>query len=206
MLGLIASALFYLVKRTITLYTKVKRAEYEVYIDTSGIAENPPKFVELMEGKTINIRLETEYLCINQVSFNKGLGVIDKIVYLFNILVKQMSKQSETRTEELKGSVLKMQTYNAIVNQIYLLGKPFAKNKRRFKKELFKKSKDDFQFLLTICQEVIDFWSHVGKQAALLSKGKTLRETYGENVTASLLSTGLDGKIEIKPRYAYSTN
>lgn len=205
-LGLIALALWLMMYRCIQYFYKIKNAEYEVYIDTTGISQNPPRFIELMEGKTINIKFDKYYVCINQVSFLKGMSALDNIQYLYSELVKLMDKKTETETEHMRLNIRKMKTYSAIVGQIYELSKRFVKNKGKYRKELFKKSQEDFEFILNVCAEVIDYWSHVGKLLALLSQGSTPRKTYGDERIMTSRKWGSDGTIEIKPRYVLSMN
>ncbi len=177
-----------------------------MYINTSGVSANPPKFIELMEGKTINFELDEYSIHIAQVSFNKGMAIIEKIVFLFELLSEQMKVKAETRTEEIKNNLFKMKTYNALVGQIYNLSKHYVKSKAKFKKKLHKKANADFAWLLSICSEIIDYWTFVGKQLALLSKGKTIRQTFGADATWNSLSWDSSGAIEIKPRYVLSMN
>jgi hypothetical protein len=205
-LVLIALALLYLINRSLGLYSKIRNLEFEVYVNTEGVVSNPPNFMELMEGKTINFKLGKEIIHIPQISFIKGINTIDKIITLVNMLSEQMKIKSIDKIQEMKNNVYKMKTYNAIVYQIYDLSKNFVNNKGRFKKELFNKAKNDYVFILSICEEVIDFWSYVGKIMALLAKGKTKRMIHGEGASLRFLNTDINGKIEIKPRYDLSMN
>ena len=198
--------IFYLIYKIITLKLKIYKNEFEVYVDTSGIAQNPPKFIDLVNGKTINFKLGKDDICISQLSITKGLKNINSIVALFNMLRQTMEVELDKKSDKLKQDILKMNIYKKIVHQIYDLSKPFVSNKRRFKKELFNKAKDDFAFILRICEEVIDYWGYVGKLLGLLSQGATLRQMFGEKASWKSVSWDLDGEIEIKPRYGLSTN
>jgi len=200
-LVLIGLALLFLLYRLSEFYSRIKKCEFEVYVNTAGIVENPPRFVELMDNKTINIKLDKEAIIVNQVSFNKGMTHIQRISYLVELLNTTMQGVAKTKLDGIKQSVKKMTIYNQLVNELYGLSKHFASNKRRYKKELYKRTKDDFLFTLRVCEEVIDYWSTVGKLQALLGKGKTLRQIHGVNATWNSTKWDSDGRIEIKPRY-----
>jgi hypothetical protein len=203
---LIGLSLIYLIKRIFILWDRVKKSEYEVYVDTSGVASNPPSFIELANNKTINIKFDDQSIVINQISFNKGLNVINKISLYFTALNEAIKHEPKDEKEEIQFNGYKVQIYNSIVNQIYELSKHFVKNKRNYKKKLLKKAKDDTAFILNVCAEIIDYWGCVGKLVTLLSKGQTLRQTVGGGASWNSLNMDLTGKTEIKPRYALSTN
>lgn len=200
-LGLIALALIFLLYRLVQYASRIRKCEYEVYVNTAGISCNPPRFIELMEGKTINFKLNNRVISIPHLSITKGLVTIDRIAYLFTLLAERMKKEDNNKIELWRNNRIKQSTYNQIVTEIYNLSRPFAGNKKSFKKELFKKAKDDFTWILRICEQVLDFWSTVEKQIALLKKGRTLRQTLGVSASWNSTNWDTDGKIEIKPRF-----
>jgi hypothetical protein len=109
------------------------------------------------------------------------------------------------KLDEIKISILKQTVYNHIVNQIYLLSAPFAAHKRKFRKELFKISKTDFETVLLIVEQVFDYWRYIKKLIALLGQGATLRQTHGERFTWKAFESDSTGNPLIKPRYDFTT-
>jgi hypothetical protein len=200
-LGLMALVLIFLLYRIVQLFNRIKKCEYEVYVNTAGITSNPPRFIELTEGKTINFRLGKEVVSISQISFNKGMETIERIQNLFTILSERIGHQPENEADKIKHNFLKINTYNLIVKEIYELSKPFARSKGKLKKELYKRAKKDTLFIMRICEQVLDYWIYVGKYTALLSKGKTLRQTFGGDATWNSINWDTTGKIDIRPRY-----
>jgi hypothetical protein len=173
------------------------------YVDTSGIMLNPPKFIDVLKNKTINFRLGKESIRIEQISASKGLSFIEKIAQMFQWLQREMQYTPNNKVDGLRHDVAKMQLYKLIVKELYKLSKPFAKNKRRFKKELMLKAKTDIEYILLIVEQVLDYWMYLGELVSLLARGGTLRQIIGVSAGWSCISTGTDGKISIKPRYAY---
>ena len=49
-----------LIYKHIRLMCKFDKCEFIQFVDTAGIVENPPKFVDLWTGQTINFKLGTE--------------------------------------------------------------------------------------------------------------------------------------------------
>jgi hypothetical protein len=172
----------------------------------SGIGNNPPKFVDLMRNKTINFVLGNEKIVISQVNIGKGLSTIELIARLFSGLQEEMAREYSNKLEEVKHNIIKWKYYKQIFTLVYNLSVPFAKNKRRFKKEFLKMASKDTEWTMLIVEQILDYWMYVGKLIALLGRGATLKQTHGECVGWNSINWESDGKIEIKPRYDLSTN
>ena len=52
--------IFFLIYEIIRLHNKINK--YDVlYVDTSGVGENPPRFIETWQGKTINFKVNEKH-------------------------------------------------------------------------------------------------------------------------------------------------
>jgi hypothetical protein len=200
--GLIILRLIY---RLVLVNLKLQKQE-PVYVDTSGIDENPPKFIEVVKNKTINFVLGKEKISIMHLSVTKGLNRIEKIAGLFYRLHEEFKKEYNTKLQKLAHTAIKKSIYNQIVIELYKLCKPFAKRKRRFRKELYKKASNDFEWTCLVIEQVFDYWAYVGKLQALLSRGGSIRQILGGNFSWSYTDWGLSGKPLIKPRFVSSMN
>ena len=206
MLALSVGILLYLLKTIYKQKVKIKDNSYIEYVDTSGIQANPPRFEELMKGVTINFDLDGEKISIPQVSITGGLSIIKKIRESYELIDVLVSQETLSAKDELKKNVSIVNTQNYITLLIYNLSKPFVKNKKNYKKRLFKKSVEDNEFIINICLQCMDYWRYVGKLRAILVVGGSLRAMYGGNAMLNYHKWDTGGKIEIKPRYVLPTN
>jgi hypothetical protein len=185
--------------------SKIAKPE-RVYVDSSGVAVNPPKFIDVLQNKTINFDIGKFAIKVNQITIGNGLTIVRKIAKLYEALHIAMENIPDGKIAEMKNNLFKINAYNQIVYQIYLLSKPFVKSRRKYKKELFKMAKLDHQKVMLITEQIFDYWMYVGKLAALLARGATLRLTTGEKFTWNSYETDIAGNTIIKPRFALSTN
>jgi len=181
-------------------YKKTGKPQEPVYVDRSGIVANPPTYIEVWKNKTINFKLGKESISINQIPILDCLRYVDGIAGLYAQLVGEINTVPTNDAEKMLHQYRYISTYNQIVKMIFKLSRPHAKNKRRFKRELFKRANTDMQFFLSICEEVSDYWRFMGKQIALLSQGKTIKMTHGARSTWNNSNVDDQGKISIKPR------
>ncbi|MBU1235026.1 MAG: hypothetical protein KKC77_19235, partial [Proteobacteria bacterium] len=177
-----------------------------VYIDTSGIAINPPKFIDVLQNKTINFNIGKYAIKIGHISIGSGLTTVNKIAMLYNGLDKLTDQIPKNRMDEISINFRKVSIYKLIVHQIYLLSKHFVDNKRKYKKELFKFSNENQEKIMLITEQIFDYWKYIKKLLALLGRGGTLRQTIGERYTWNSYETDTNGKVIIKPRFGLSTN
>jgi len=197
--------LLYLIFKLFEYKGKLAKPE-QVFIDSSGIASNPPKFIDVLQNKTINFKVGKEAIIINQITIGTGLSTVNKIATLFNKLAEEFDKLPRSKVEEFKINLLKDSIYKQIVKQIYKLSKPFAKNKYKYKKELFKESKANHEKILLIVEQIFDYWMYIKKLLALLAKGGSQRMIIGEGATWNSYETDTTGQRIIKPRFGLSTN
>jgi hypothetical protein len=197
----------------IILYLLYKNREYkskiakpEVHnIDTSGIASNPPEFIDILQNKTINFLIGKEKIVISQISIGEGFSKINLISSLYTNLYNLNEQIPKNEVEKFKLNMQKTRAYNLIVKYVYNLSKPFAKKKRVFKKEFFNLSKNPEKMFL-ICEQIIDYWIYIKKLQALLAKGRTGKMINGEWFTWNSCEMDIDGKRIFKPRYGLSMN
>lgn len=200
--GLILS---YLIYKIIDLKGKSVRVE-TVYVDRSGIEENPPKkYIDISSNKTINFKLDSETIHINHLPWQDGIRYINKIYFLFGHLEGYRKYQPKGKIDEMKNNFLYLRTYSHIVLLVYKLAAPHSKNKRRLKKELFKRAKKDTLFTISLIQEIIDYWRYMGELTALLARGKTIRAMAGNGFTWRSYVTDREGRISIKRRFVPCT-
>lgn len=200
--GLVYLYLFYKIR-------ELKRAnvvQEKIYVDRSGIESNPPvNFIDVESNRTINFKVGGQDISICHLPWMEGIGAIKKIATLFTYMKQALDANTQDKREELSNNVFYANSYRTIVALIYELAKPHAKNKRKLKKALLKKSKDDTMFIIGVCQEIVDYWRYMGKLIALLAKGTTVRETVGSAFTWKDLNPDNDGKILIKQRFVPCT-
>lgn len=203
---IIAGLVFlYLLSRVVKYKNKLSKPEVR-YVDTSGITNNPPEFIDVVKNKTINFEVGKFAIKIEHLRLIDGMDRIRRIAGLFSLLQTEMHKEVKGRLNKFKQKGLKMAIYRVIVDEIYKLSKPFVKKKFRFKLELNKKAFDDFEWMLLVVEQILDYWTYVKKLVALLSRGGSLRQTVGGGFTWSSYETDSKGRTSIKPRYAMSLN
>jgi Trp operon repressor len=165
----------YLIFKVFEYRAKIGKPEVS-YVDTSGIPVNPPTYIEVIKNKTINFKLNNKCdVKICHLSLTNGLNTIQKICILFDNLNVLMQKQCTTRLEEIQNNFLKSAAYKNIINQVFILSKPFVKSKRSYRKALYKKALKDFEWFLLVVESIYNYWIYLGKLQALISRGKTLR-------------------------------
>jgi len=182
----------------IVLYLAVKASKkaYKetVYVDTSGIESNPPNFLETLENKTLNIKVdENNHISINHFNVATGLTRVKLISGLLKSLQILMDKSTGT----LKDKATLYFVNGKLITELYKLIKPHAtwRAKRAFIKRAYKDSFWTFK----IVEEIYNYWMCVGKLLALLMEGQTLRMTTGGS--AMLNSTRMDSDgVTYKPR------
>ena len=196
------------------LYLMFKLSEYKrrmvapevVHVDTSGVATNPPKFIDVLVNKTINFEVGKYSIKIEQLGIGKCMTTVNKIASLFEMLTVEIDRVPTGKVDEMKHNLMKDSIYKQIVMHIYLLSAPFVDNKRKYRKELINYSKDNHIKIFHIVEQVIDYWTYIKKLVALLSKGGSLKKTIGEWCTWNSLSMDSAGNHSIKPRFDWSMN
>jgi hypothetical protein len=186
---------------------KAKIAKPEtIYVDTSGIADNPPKFIDVLQNKTINFVIDGHKVVIHQVGIGEGMTIVTKIASLYKTLSELTDKVPANRIEQVKLNIAKASTYKQIVLQIYKLSKSFVSNKRKYKKALLTEAMNNHEKVLLITEQIFDYWMYIKKLLALLGRGGSIRMTTGEGFTWNSYETDTDGTPIIKPRFGLSTN
>jgi hypothetical protein len=196
--------LLWLIFKLYEYKSKIPKPE-RIFVDTSGITENPPRYIEVKQNKTINFLVNGEKVVISYITI-EGLSLVKKIATYYRILSELQNIESENRIDEIRTNLAIANTYKSAVKEIYKLSKPFAKHRRRFKKAFFKEAANNFELVLLITEQIFDYWMYIKKLLALLGKGGSLRMTIGGGFTWSSYTTDLDGNLLIRPRYGRSTN
>lgn len=193
----------YLVGVILDLRKKVQKPE-TVYIDTSGIDSNPPKMLETWQNKTINIKV-TDKVCVSIPHFKAldCIRYIKEIADYYKILLEKLEIEHKNKSQKLIGDLQYMVAYRQLCAWIYKLSKQFSNNKWKFKRAFFKRVKADFNFILNVSEEVLDYWSFVKKKLIFLASETTDRQKQMDG-KASILSYSIkDGRLmsSIKPRF-----
>jgi len=175
------------------------------YVDTSGVANNPPQFIEVLKNKTINFKLDKWTIRIAHLSVLNGVDKIKRIATLFKHIQELHAQEPVNRMHELKSKALRYAAYNVTVKEMYNLAKPFAPG-RRFKQAFYRKAQADIEWFLLIVEQVFDYWVYVGKLLSLLGQGGTLRQTIGGSCTWNSSSWDMEGRVIIKPRFVSCMN
>lgn len=192
--------LFYLIYKNIEYKAKIAKPE-RIYIDSSGVAANPPQFIEVLQNKTINFLIGKEKIVISQITIGDGLTSINIIANLYAKLDEINDIVPGNKLDEVRLNVRKISILNLITKYLYKLSKPFAKNKRSYKKELFKTANNNCEKIFLICEQIFNYWIYIKKLKGLLSKGATLQMINGEGFTWNSYEMDLTGKTIITPRY-----
>jgi len=197
--------LLWLVFKLFEYKSKIAMPE-QIYVDSSGIANNPPKVIDVLQNKTINFELGKHFVKVSQVTVGTGLTIINKIALLYEALQQEITKKPGNKVKEIQRNFIKVGIFKQIVYQIYLLSKPFVKSKRKFRKDLFKEADKNPEKIFLITEQVFDYWSYMGKLLAVLSRGGSRRMIIGADYTWNSLEMDSHGKTIIKPRFALSMN
>lgn len=187
----------------IRLRDKIAKAEYQQYIDTSGIGTNPPLFIDTWQGKTINFRVDDKHIIhIPHMRPQQCFGHLKAIAAYYKILTAQAEKVAANKKEERQDKIINAYAYYRIIVLIYNLSKDFVKNKRRYFKALHARGKNDVAFILDVTEQVIDYWTYIKKKLSLLATASSLRiSTNGGRSSWDSVKLASDGKISIRPRY-----
>jgi len=197
--------ILYLLFKISELKSRIAKPEY-IYVDSSGVSNNPPKFIEVMQNKTINFKVGNETIIMSQITIGRGMTDINIISALLSQLIQQMEIIPKTDLQKMKINLIKSGIYKLMVEHIYSLTKAHAKNKRRYRKELFNIAKENTEYILLIVEQIFDYWIYIKKLIALLARGGSNRMINGEALTWNSYETDLTGQIIIKPRFVLSTN
>ena len=197
-LAVILSLLFELIKKN----KLIKDGKIIQYIDTSGIKSNPPSYIETWQNKTLNIKLSKRYDI--KVTHLPALWCLKYLEDFQNtyLYIQQLSQTtSKNRLEESKRQSILIGCYKRLIKYIYNLSKYSVKNRRRYRKELFKRGLMDIVFITDITEQIIDFWKTLKKKLQLQASGETLKSMHGDTCTWSYTSWDGDLRKSVKPRY-----
>jgi hypothetical protein len=195
-------AIIFLAYKYFSLLDKFGKNEFVQYVDTSGITQNPPQYIDLWEGKTINFKLDKWAIKINFLRPDWCFKYLRSIAENYQLLLAQ--------AENGEKSVMETYVYGAayvrIVQSVYDLSKHFVRGRRAYRKALIAKSKKDIAFVLNACEQMFDYWIYVKKKIALLAAQTTLRRTAGVSFADNSCKLGTDGKIYAIPRFEPGSN
>lgn len=200
-IGILALLLLYFIGKTVKQWLIIKKNEFVQYIDTSGISQNPPKFIETWQGKTINFRVNKYYkISIAQMTPDLFFKYLDNIVCMY----KKLETLTQTEMQRDEKTVKYSLVYNEIIRLIYQISKHTVKNKSGYKKSLYDRCNRDVSFVISVCEEMLDYWMYVKKKIQILAKGSTSRQTIGGLSYEPLLERDGTGRIFAKPRFVFS--
>lgn len=180
--------------------SKASRINYR-YVDTSGIMENPPRFIDTWKNKTINFDLGKHSLKINHLPILENIDVISRIAGHFAVIkhgVESAYNAPFSKTDKIR---VYQTHYMRLIALLYKLGKPHSK--RGFKNAFYKRAKNDFNFILGVSEQIFDYWQNMGKLLGVLSQGLTPLLVYGETLGSGRLKWDDQGKRLITPRYDF---
>ena len=103
---IIGLVFLYLIFKLFEYKGKMSKPEV-VHVDTSGIAINPPSYIEVVKNKTINFKLGKWDVKICHLSLTKGMSMIQKICILFDHLNTLSGQEYKSKLEEFQGGLLK---------------------------------------------------------------------------------------------------
>jgi len=182
-------------------YSRMIKSPEVRYVDISGIINNPPTFQEVWKNQTINFKLGKEAIRISHMPAMDCISYISKISACYIKLDEYTKYMPNGKLDTFINNQRYINIYRYLILLIYKLSKPHAKKKGVFRKELFKRGKKDTQFIMSITEQILDYWKYMGKQRALLAQGKTLRMIHGDRFTWDKLKMDGQGKILKTPRY-----
>jgi len=179
----------------IALFVSRKNTNDPIYIDTSGIRKNDPKnFIDIWRGKTLNIKIDDKYhIIISDMPFLYAINHLERMAAIYDSL-RQTLKIEVSQTA--KNQVL-LKVYNIAINHLYKMCLPYCKHKFGLKKALHNKASNNMMWLLSVCEEITDYWRVTEKKLELLGTGETLRGTAGQMFSWDSLKVDDQGKILI---------
>jgi hypothetical protein len=153
---------------------KVKQVDR--YIDTSGIRTNPPNFIEVQKGCTLNIKVDDYDLIVplhGYINYAYYSGALKRCLDTIN---------GATEEDQIQQRMI---AYSALISVVYNTCKSVLKKKelKKFKKSLYAKAFDDVDWFLNVLAEIEDYWTFIKKKVAHLAAGTTPRQIYGERCT-----------------------
>jgi len=163
--------IFYLLYKNRELAKKILKPEIQ-YVDTSGIIENPPKnYIDVRRNKTINFKLDKYTVSVCHLPVLRGISYVEIISSLYLSFLKSVENKPSGKIMQLAKTLVVYKTYMQIVKVLYMLTKSFVDKKIGYKKALFKRAKDDSEFIMDICEQINDYWMLVKKKTFFSGKG-----------------------------------
>lgn len=179
-----------------------------VFEDISGIAVNPPNFIDVVRRKTLNIKLDEFTISIPQIGFLEGILRMREIQTAYLLLKK--SANSDTDLIKVNETNLnEFVTFTAMIhNFLFNVSKKYVKRKelKKYNAKLKEKCLNDIEWVCEVTEQIFDFWTYVKKKVEFLASGMTIRQMYGEECTWESLSLDLQGNTYLLPRYGKSLN
>ena len=187
-------AIILLTARCRRLSERIAKNEFVQYVDTRGVTNLPPSYMDVKAGKTINFRLGKYAIVIPHLPFVTCFTYINNIASCYDLLRKE--------AENVKGSAdFSGAVYLQVVEMIYNISKPFVKDVKGYRKALYRKAMDDVQFTLGVCEQVFDFWKLFKKKLSVLAQTQTLTQMVGGLSSWNSLELDSDGEISVGPRF-----
>lgn len=177
------------------------------YVDRSGIASNPPTFIETWENKTINFNYDGKQIKICHMPLPETLKYINKIARIYQTLYLyfEQIKEDAYGGQKLSSKQI-IELVDEIAITIYHLSKPHLRIWERIgrKKWIIKKARGDIDFVLGICGETFDYMQYLGNALRSLSQGATSRMMYGKKSSWNTIKRDIHGKRLLEPMHDLS--
>ena len=198
--GIAGSLLAVSVIINIILFIRKRGNEIEIrYIDKSGIASNPPSFLETKAGKTLNIDFDGTKIIINHFPIWENLEIISKIAGIFQSLKVGADLFYNKPLTEIESVAYYQIAYEKLINLLIKILRPHLSRKELKKFKIF--ARENSNGVFEICAEIFDFWQYMGKLTAGMGQGLSPRLQYGERLTSDSLKWDDQGERLIQPRY-----
>lgn len=170
-----------------------------ILVDQSGIDKNPPvHFIDVWQNKTMNIKMGKYIITIPHLPVLfclRHIGDIQRANQFMVQVVKNGGAKTEKESSEYLGA------YVFLVKKMYALSKPFVNRRWGFKSAFYRKSFEDITWLLSYCEEILNYWKVVEKKNELLARATTLYEIGGGRFMWNSLNMDDQGTIKLKPRF-----
>lgn len=177
------------------------------YFDKSGIASNPPTFLETWENKTINFNFKGKIIRIGHLPFKETYNHISKISDLFKVLMAKHDGSMEDYFKDKRLSDMEITSVvDTIADTLYELSKPYLSFYERLgrRKWMIKKCRNDVDFVIGLSGEIFDYWLNLGNALALLMRGATVKMMYGQDASLNTTKRDSVGARLIEPRQELS--
>lgn len=169
-----------------------------------SITQNPPTFFDLQTDKVIRFKIDDEFnLEVEQLSAEDVFSFCSGLSQSYSMIAENASKEIKSANEHVLKIKDTITYYNYIILLIHNITKKSVDKKlhKKYFKALHKKALSDINWLLRVCEEILDFWQLTKKKILILGMGTTLRQMYGEALSWGCFQLDGNGRLCVKSRY-----